>query len=94
MAVYESVLSPGDKVLGMALDQGGHLSHGSPVNFSGKIYHFEPYFVDEASGVLDMDSVRERALEYRPKMIVAGYSSYPRILDFAAFAEIAREIDA
>ncbi len=94
MAVYASVLSPGDAVLGMALDQGGHLSHGSPVSFSGKIYHFEPYFVDEETGVLDMASVRLRALEVRPKMIVAGYSSYPRILDFAAFAEIAREIDA
>jgi glycine hydroxymethyltransferase len=94
MAVYASVLNPGDKVLGMALDQGGHLSHGSPVNFSGKIYHFEPYFVDEESGVLDMGAVRRRALEVRPKMIVAGYSSYPRILDFAAFAEIAREVEA
>ncbi len=94
MAVYESVLNPGDKVLGMALDQGGHLSHGSPVNFSGKIYHFEPYFVDETSGIIDMASVRERALEVRPKMIVAGYSSYPRILDFAAFAAIAREVGA
>ena len=94
MAVYASVLNPGDKVMGMALDQGGHLSHGSPVSFSGKIYHFEPYFVDETTGILDMDSVRERALEFRPKMIVAGYSSYPRILDFAAFAEIAREVDA
>jgi glycine hydroxymethyltransferase len=94
MAVYASVLNPGDQVLGMALDQGGHLSHGSPVNFSGKIYHFEPYFVDEESGVLDMESVRRRAIEVRPKMIVAGYSSYPRILDFAAFAEIAREVEA
>jgi glycine hydroxymethyltransferase len=94
MAVYASVLNPGDTVLGMALDQGGHLSHGSPVSFSGRIYHFEPYFVDEETGVLDMGAVRERALEVRPKMIVAGYSSYPRILDFAAFAEIAREIDA
>ena len=94
MAVYASVLSPGDTVLGMALDQGGHLSHGSPVSFSGRIYHFEPYFVDEETGVLDMAAVRERALEVRPKMIVAGYSSYPRILDFAAFAEIAKEIDA
>jgi len=94
MAVYASVLNPGDKVLGMALDQGGHLSHGSPVNFSGKIYHFEPYFVDEESGVLDMEAVRRRALEVRPKMIVAGYSSYPRILDFAAFAEIARDVEA
>jgi glycine hydroxymethyltransferase len=94
MVVYASVLTPGDTVLGMALDQGGHLSHGSPVSFSGKIYHFEPYFVDEETGVLDMDSVRERALEIRPKMIVAGYSSYPRILDFAAFADIAREVEA
>ncbi len=94
MAVYASVLNPGDKVLGMALDQGGHLTHGSPVNFSGKIYHFEPYFVDEETGILDMDSVRRRAIEVQPRMIVAGYSSYPRILDFAAFAEIAREIDA
>ncbi len=94
MAVYASVLNPGDTVMGMALDQGGHLSHGSPVNFSGKIYHFEPYFVDEESGVLDMEQVRQRALEVRPKMIVAGYSSYPRILDFAAFAEIAKEIGA
>ncbi|HEY6469056.1 MAG TPA: serine hydroxymethyltransferase [Candidatus Dormibacteraeota bacterium] len=94
MAVYASVLSPGDTVLGMALDQGGHLSHGSPVSFSGRIYHFEPYFVDEETGVLDMAAVRERALEVRPKMIVAGYSSYPRILDFAAFAEIAHEIGA
>jgi glycine hydroxymethyltransferase len=94
MAAYASVLTPGDKVLGMALDQGGHLSHGSPVSFSGKIYHFEPYFVDETTGILDMDSVRERALEFRPKMIVAGYSSYPRILDFAAFAEIAHEVGA
>ena len=94
MAVYASVLNPGDTVMGMALDQGGHLSHGSPVNFSGKIYHFEPYFVDEELGVLDMEQVRTRALEVRPKMIVAGYSSYPRILDFAAFAEIAKEIGA
>jgi glycine hydroxymethyltransferase len=94
MAVYESVLEPGDKVLGMALDQGGHLSHGSPVNFSGKIYHFEPYFVSEETGVLDMDDVRRRAREVQPKMIVAGYSSYPRILDFPAFADIAKEVGA
>jgi glycine hydroxymethyltransferase len=94
MAVYQCALEPGDAVLGMALDQGGHLTHGSPVNFSGKIYHFEPYFVSETTGVLDMDEVRRRAREVRPKMIVAGYSSYPRILDFAAFAEIAREVDA
>ncbi len=94
MAVYASVLSPGDTVLGMALDQGGHLTHGSPVNFSGKLYHVEPYFVSEETGVLDMDEVRRRAREVRPRMIVAGYSSYPRILDFAAFGDIAREVDA
>ena len=94
MAVYEAMLTPGDLVLGMALDQGGHLSHGSPVNFSGKIYHFEPYFVSESTGVLDMEEVRRRAREVRPKMIVAGYSSYPRTLDFPAFADIAREVGA
>ena len=94
MAVYEAMLQPGDLVLGMALDQGGHLSHGSPVNFSGKIYHFEPYFVSETTGRLDMDEVRRRALEVRPKMIVAGYSSYPRVLDFESFAAIAREAGA
>ena len=94
MAVYQCLLSPGDTVLGMALDQGGHLTHGSPVNFSGKIYHVEPYFVSESTGVLDYDVVRERAREIRPKLIIAGYSSYPRILDFAAFADIAREVDA
>ena len=94
MAAYASVLDIGDVVLGMALDQGGHLTHGSPVNFSGKTYRFEPYFVSETTGVLDMSEVRARALEVRPKMIVAGYSSYPRILDFAAFADIAREVGA
>ncbi len=94
MAVYAAVLEPGDTVLGMALDQGGHLTHGSPVNFSGRLYHFEPYFVSEATGYLEMDEVRRRALEVRPKMIVAGYSSYPRRLDFAAFREIADEVGA
>ena len=94
MAAYAAVLKPGDLVLGMALDQGGHLTHGSPVNFSGKIYHFEPYFVSETTGVLDMAEVRARALEVRPRMIVAGYSSYPRTLDFAAFADVAREVGA
>ena len=94
MAVYQAVLSPGDRILGMALDQGGHLTHGSPVNFSGKIYKVEPYFVSETTGVLDYDSLRERAREFQPKLIVAGYSSYPRTLDFAAFADIAREVGA
>ena len=94
MAVYMAVLQPGDTVLGMGLDHGGHLTHGSPVNFSGKLYHFESYTVDEATQRLDMDTVRQRAHEVRPKMIVAGYSAYPRILDFPAFAAIAREVGA
>jgi glycine hydroxymethyltransferase len=94
MAVYMSVLQPGDTVLGMGLDHGGHLTHGSPVNFSGKLYHFEGYTVDERTQRLDMDTVRARAREVRPKMIVAGYSAYPRILDFEAFADIAREVGA
>ena len=94
MAVYQAVLQPGDTVLGMGLDHGGHLTHGSPVNFSGKLYHFEAYTVDERTQRLDMETVRARAREVKPKMIVAGYSAYPRILDFAAFAEIAREVGA
>ncbi len=94
MSVYSAMLSPGDVVLGMALDQGGHLSHGSPVNFSGKIYHFEAYTVDETTGLLDYDVLRQRALDVKPKMIVAGYSSYPRRLDFEKFAAIAKEAGA
>ena len=94
MAVYASVLTPGDTVLGMALDHGGHLTHGSPVNFSGKLYHFEGYTVSETTGVLDYAEVRARAREVRPKMLVAGYSAYPRLLDFDAFAEIAAEVKA
>ena len=94
MSVYAAVLQPGDTVLGMALDQGGHLTHGSPVNFSGRLYHVEPYFVSEATGRLDMTEVRRRAEAVRPKLIVAGYSSYPRFLDFAAFREIADSVGA
>ena len=94
MAVYSAVLQPGDKVLGMGLDHGGHLTHGSPVNFSGKLYHFESYTVDEKTQRLDMATVRARAREVMPKMIVAGYSAYPRLLDFEAFADIAHEVGA
>ncbi|MGH7722748.1 MAG: serine hydroxymethyltransferase [Candidatus Dormibacteria bacterium] len=94
MAVYASVLKPGDTVLGMALDQGGHLTHGSPVNFSGRLYNFEAYTVSDANGRLDYDEVRARAHEVAPAMIVAGYSSYPRLLDFAAFADIALDVGA
>ncbi|MEO8897550.1 MAG: serine hydroxymethyltransferase [Candidatus Dormibacter sp.] len=93
-AVYASVLRPGDTVLGMALDEGGHLTHGSPVNFSGKLYNFEAYTVSEASGRIDYDEVRARAHAVAPALIVAGYSSYPRLLDFAAFEDIARDVGA
>jgi glycine hydroxymethyltransferase len=94
MAVYMAMLAPGDVVLGMGLDHGGHLTHGSPVNFSGRLYHFESYTVDQTTQRLDMDQVRQRALEVMPKMVVAGYSAYARILDFATFAAIAKEVGA
>jgi len=94
MAVYQAVLNPGDTVLGMNLDHGGHLTHGSPVNFSGKLYHFEAYTVSEANGRIDYDELRGRAMEVGPKLIVAGHSAYPRTLDFAAFEDIARDCGA
>lgn len=94
LAAYLSVLEPGDTILGMRLDQGGHLTHGSPVNFSGKLFNFVAYGVDAASEVVDMDEVRKLAHEHRPKMVVAGYSNYSRFLDWAAFREIADEIGA
>jgi glycine hydroxymethyltransferase len=94
MAVYFAMLEPGDRVLGMALDQGGHLTHGSPVNFSGRIYEFSGYGVDETTELVDMDDVRRKAIEARPKMIVAGYSAYSRDLDWAAFRSIADEVGA
>lgn len=94
MAVYFSVLKPGDKVLGMNLAHGGHLTHGSPVNFSGQMYEFIPYGVDENSEQIDYDAVRSLAIEHKPKLIVAGASAYPRVIDFAKMREIADEIDA
>ncbi|GHV32275.1 serine hydroxymethyltransferase [Clostridia bacterium] len=94
MAVYYALCDVGDTVMAMSLDHGGHLSHGSPVNMSGRNYKIVPYGVDETTGLLDMDSVRRIALESRPKMILAGYSAYPRILDFEKFAEIAEEAGA
>ena len=93
-AVYFAMLQPGDTILGMSLDQGGHLTHGSPVNFSGRLYHFVSYGVDKETECIDYDEVRKLALEHRPKMIVAGYSAYPRVLDFAKFREIADEVGA
>ena len=93
-AVYFAMLQPGDTVLGMNLSHGGHLSHGSPVNISGKYYNFEAYGVEEGTEVIDYDKVRARALETKPKMIVAGASAYPRTLDFKKFREIADEVGA
>ncbi|MCJ7725383.1 MAG: serine hydroxymethyltransferase, partial [Acidimicrobiia bacterium] len=94
MAVYFGLLQPGDTVLGMALDQGGHLTHGSPVNFSGKIFDFHGYGVDPETERVDMDEVRRKAVEVRPKMIMAGYSAYSRLLDWAEFRAIADEVGA
>jgi len=94
MAVYFSVLQPGDTVLGMNLSHGGHLTHGSPVNFSGIQYNFVEYGVTKDTNVIDYDDVRAKALEYKPKLIVAGASSYPRVIDFKKFREIADEVGA
>jgi glycine hydroxymethyltransferase len=94
MAAYFATIQPGDTVMGLSLDQGGHLTHGSPVNFSGRLYNFVPYTVDRESEVLDMAAIRRQALECRPKVIVAGYTAYPRAIDFAAFAEVAKEVGA
>ena len=94
MAVYFALLQPGDVVLGMRLDQGGHLTHGSPVNFSGQYYRFAAYGVDPATERIDMDEVRKLALEHRPKILLAGYSAYSRELDYPAFRAIADEVGA
>mgnify|MGYP001433109509 FL=1 len=94
MAAYFSFLDPGDKILGMNLSHGGHLTHGSPVNFSGRLFEVVAYGVREDDGRIDYDEVRERARAERPKMIIAGASAYPRTIDFATFSEIAREVDA
>jgi len=94
MAAYFAFVQPGDTVMGMELSQGGHLTHGSPVNFSGRLYHFVPYAVDRESEVIDMAAVKRLALESRPKIIVAGATAYPRAIDFAAFAAVAKEASA
>lgn len=94
MAVYLSCLNIGDTVLGMDLSQGGHLTHGSPVNFSGKLYNFVSYGIDSETHLIDYDRVRKLAQANKPKLIIAGYSAYPRILDFKAFREIADEVGA
>jgi glycine hydroxymethyltransferase len=89
MATFLALLAPGDKVMGMRLDQGGHLTHGSPVNFSGRIYNFVSYGVDRDSERIDYDELRAVAVLERPKLIIAGATAYPRTIDFAAFREIA-----
>ena len=94
MAVYLSLLEPGDTVLGMSLDQGGHLTHGSPVNFSGQIYNFVGYGLNEETELIDMETVYKMALEHKPKLIIAGYSSYSQSLNFQKFREIADEVGA
>ena len=94
MAVYFTVLKPGDTVLGMDLSHGGHLTHGSPVNFSGRLYNFVSYGVDKETEMIDYENVRKIALECKPKLIVAGASAYARIIDFAKFREIADEVGA
>ena len=93
MAVQFAVLKPGDTIMGMNLDHGGHLTHGSPVNMSGKYFHVVPYGVDD-NGFLDYDRMRELALECRPKMIIAGASAYARTIDFKKFREVADEVGA
>ena len=92
-AVFLAFLKPGDTVMGLDLSQGGHLTHGSPVNFSGLLYKAVSYGLND-DGYIDMDAVRSQALAHRPKMIIAGYSAYPRVIDFAAFAAIAKEVGA
>ena len=92
-AVFLAFLKPGDTFLGMDLSQGGHLTHGSPVNFSGLLYRAVSYGLKD-DGYIDMDAVHSQAQTHRPKMIIAGYSAYPRTVDFAAFAEIAKEVGA
>lgn len=94
MCAYQAVLDIGDTVLGLSLDHGGHLTHGSPVNASGKLYNFVPYKVTPGDERIDMDQVRDLALQHRPKMIVAGTTSYPRRIDPAAFKAIADEVGA
>jgi glycine hydroxymethyltransferase len=94
MAAYLALLEPGDKILGLCLAHGGHLTHGSPANFSGQLFNFIPYGLDQETELLDYEEVRALAKHHRPKMIVAGASAYPRSIDFSKFKEIADEVGA
>jgi len=94
MAAYLALLEPGDSILGMALSHGGHLTHGASVNFSGRLFEATTYGVRESDGLIDYDALRDQAKKVRPRLIIAGASAYPRILDFETFAEIAAEVEA
>ena len=94
LAVYYAALDPGDTVLGMSLAMGGHLTHGSPVNFSGKWFNVVPYGLDMETETIDYDEMERLALEHRPKMIIAGASAYPRVIDFERFADVAKQVGA
>ena len=94
MTAYFGLLEPGDRVMGMQLDHGGHLTHGASVNFSGKLYQFTPYGVDRETETIDYDEVERLAVEHQPKVLVAGCSAYPRILDFPRFRSIADRVGA
>lgn len=94
MAVYFAVLKPGDKILGMNLSHGGHLTHGSPVNFSGKLFDVYFYGVNKNTGMIDYDELESLAVKHKPKMIIAGASAYPRILDFKKFQQVAKKVNA
>ena len=93
-AVYHALLSPGDTIMGLSLAHGGHLTHGMKKNVSGRLYEIVPYEVDRETSLIDMDAVAELAREHRPKLLLAGWSAYPRQLDFARFREIADEVGA
>src|SRR5213075_2870601 len=93
-SVYHALLQPGDTILGLALPHGGHLSHGMKINVSGRLYDIAPYEVDRETSLIDMDEVARIARERRPKLILAGWSAYPRTLDFERFREIADEVGA
>jgi glycine hydroxymethyltransferase len=94
MAAYLAFAQPGDTIMGLELSQGGHLTHGSPVNFSGQLYNFVPYSVDRESEVVDMAEVMRLAREHKPRIIVCGATAYPRTVDFAGFAEVAKDVGA
>src|SRR3954463_5637817 len=93
-AVLAALMSPGERLLGLDLANGGHLTHGMKLNFCGKVYESGCYGVDSVTGLIDMEAVPAKAIQFRPKVLIAGWSAYPRIVDFAAFRDIADEVGA